>query len=227
MSRVFYNQADLKPHQRRYGLHAAPEALADVTMADLTTLYGQAPALGEAGERGLSTDEMTGIQALERQHPTRLMAPGQEERRAFVYIRRGTVTLSAHVDVAQGPVVTPSMGPTRPEEDCVHHIARTIASDPEVPRWPLVADHLHLHQSEGLVRLVAKQDKIPDDLGHKGQRGMLRSLSTRAALLADPTPHIVFHSTPKHASWMHPMELWFSIVVRKLLKRASFTSVAD
>jgi hypothetical protein len=62
MSRVFYNQADLKPHQRRYGLHAAPEALADVTMADLTTLYGQAPALGEAGERGLSTDERTGIQ---------------------------------------------------------------------------------------------------------------------------------------------------------------------
>src|SRR5262249_6415647 len=79
MSGVFYNQADRKPHKSRYGLNAEPDALADVKMTDLTTLYGHAPALGEAGERVLSTDEMTGIQALERTHPTRLMEPGQAE----------------------------------------------------------------------------------------------------------------------------------------------------
>ena len=108
-------------------------------MAALTTLYRHAPALLEAGERVISTDEMTGIQALERKHPTRLMEPGQAERREFEYSRRGTVTLIANFDVALGTVVTPSMGSTRTEEDFVNHISRTVASNPEVTRWHFVA----------------------------------------------------------------------------------------
>ena len=134
-------------------------------MADVTDLYLQAPTLHATGERVMSTDEMPGIQALARKHPTIPMGPGRVERREFEYIRHGTLTLIAHFDVAQGQVVAPSIGPTRTEEDFVAHIARTVASDPEATRWHFVMDNLNIHQSESLVRLVAEYDGLQEDLG--------------------------------------------------------------
>jgi len=218
---------DLKPHRSRYCLNAQPDEAAEEKMAAITGLYLEAETLLEAGERVMSTDEMSGIQALERQYPTIAMGPGRVERREFEYQRHGTVTLIANFDVAQGKVVAPSMGPTRTEADFVAHIQQTVASDAEATRWHFVTDNLNTHQSESLLRFVAAHDGIEEELGEKGKHGILQSMATRAAFLADATPHIVFHYTPKHASWMNQMELWFSILVRKLIKRASFTSIED
>jgi transposase len=195
-------------------------------VALICDFYAQARAALERGAHWMSTDEMTGIQALERKHPSLRMLPGLVERREFEYVRHGTQTLIANFEVARGTVVAPSIGPTRTEADFAAHIAKTIAADP-LAEWVFLVDQLNTHQSETLVRLVAEQCQIESDLGEKEERGILKSMATRAAFLSDPEHRVRFLYTPKHSSWLNQIEIWFSILVRRLLKRGSFRSTEE
>ena len=199
----------------------------DAKVTDICDLYREAPALVQSGERVMSTDELTGVQALERKHPGLPLAPGKVERREFEYIRHGTRSFIISRDVVTGQIVEPYGGPRRTEADFLQHVEAVIASDRAAQRWHFVVDNLDTHRSESLVRWVARESGLDLELGKKGKWGTLANRESRAAFLSDPSHCIVFHYTPKHTSWMNQVEIWLSILVRKLLQRGSFRSVTD
>jgi putative transposase len=169
---------------------------------------------------------MSGIQALERLHPTLPMRPRQVERIEFEYIRHGTQTLLANWHIAQGQLINPTIGATRTEEDFKKHIAQTLDTDPEAG-WIFIVDQLNIHQSESLVRLIAERCEIETDLGVKNKKGILKSMKSRQAFLSDSNHRIYFVYIPKHTSWLNQIECWFSILMRRLIKRGNFTSTQD
>ena len=191
-------------------------------------MYAQANELKAENVRVVSTDEKTGIQALERKYPDKAMKANYVRYREHEYIRHGTQSLIANFDIATGQCFAPSIADTRTEHDFVEHIEQTIASDnnPETG-WIFIVDQLNIHKSESLVRFVAKHCKITTDLGIKGKAGILKSMKSRANFLSNAAHDIRFVYTPKHSSWLNQIEIWFSILVRRLLKTGNFSSTQD
>ena len=190
----------------------------------ICAVYETAAEMHAAGIHVVSCDEKTGIQALERE--ITLMQPGREERQDNSYERHGTQCLIANFEVATGKIVTPTIGDTRTEEDFVRHVQETVQQDSQA-EWVFIVDQLNTHKSAGLVEWVCRSCGIEITLGVKGEYGILENMETRKAFLSDPTHRIRFVYTPKHASWLNQVEIWFSILVRRLLKRLSVKSTDE
>jgi transposase len=225
----YLREAALQPHKKRYWLNTRekdPVVFAERVEAVCDT-YQEAPALEKDHHtHTVSTDEMTGLQALERIAPSQPMTYGKPERIEFEYTRHGTLTLIGNFQVTTGELIAPTIGPTRTESDFAAHIVQTVATDPEAG-WIFVVDNLNIHSSETLVRFVAKACGIAEPLGRKNGRGVLKSVASRQAFLSAKSHRIRFVYTPKHSSWLNQIESIFGVIMRKVIRRGSFTSVSD
>jgi len=110
---VFSYELDIKPHLSRYWLNTTETdpVQFEAQVRQICELYAQTPQLAAQGIHVISTDEMTGIQALERNAATKPVRAGSIARLEFEYERHGTITLMCNLDVATGRIVSPDSAP--------------------------------------------------------------------------------------------------------------------
>jgi transposase len=169
----YLREAELQPHRSRYWLNTKEKdpVVFQAKVEEVCDCYLEAPRLyAEENTHTVCTDEMTGIQALERIAPTLPTGKGKTECREFEYERHGTLTLIGNFHVVTGELIAPTLGPTRTEADFVQHVAQTVSTDPEAS-WAFVVDNLNIHGSESLVQWVSQFCSIEQDFGKKRQSG--------------------------------------------------------
>jgi transposase len=175
----------------------------------------------------LSVDEKTGIQALERLEGKAPESKGRHRRKEFEYTRHGTTCLIAAFDVAKGNIANRRVHPTRTEADFTEFIKETVNIFPDEDEFVFLTDQLNIHMSETLVIYIAKLIKFEEDLGKKGNRGILKNMQSRKAFLENPDHRVRFLFTPKHCSWLNPVENWFAKLQRHVIKNGNFSCIKE
>lgn len=116
--------------------------------------------------------------------------------------------------------------PTRTSDDFLLFIKKRVDTDPK-GKWIFIMDQLNTHKSPEMVKWIAEACEISTDLGKTRKRGILESMKSREKFLTDESHRIRFVYTPKHSSWLNQIEIWFSILSKRLLKRLSTTSIDE
>jgi DDE superfamily endonuclease len=225
----YLREPALQPHKSRYWLNTTETdpARFEAEVKTVCETYLAAPQQERTTRtHTVCVDEMTGIQALERIAPSKAMIAGKCELIEFEYERHGTLCLIGNFVVTTGALLSPTIGPTRTESDFASHIEQTVATDPG-GSWVFVVDNLNIHCSESLVKRVAEACDVGTTLGKKGVRGVLKSVASRQAFLSESSHRIRFVYLPKHSSWLNQIEVIFGVIMRKVIRRGSFTSVED
>jgi transposase len=182
-------EADLKPHKVRGWLNRPDDPEFFTRAQAICHLYQHIPADTVL----LSVDEKTGIQAKSRKHPTRRARPGRPARREFEYVRHGTVSLLAAMNVATGQVHPKIIGRNN-SETFIEFLTELDQTIPAHLKIHLLLDNGSSHTSK----------------------------ATRAWIAAHPRFTVTY--TPKHASWLNMVEIFFSILTKRLLRRGEFPS---
>jgi transposase len=183
------SSVDLKPHLVRGWLTRPADPEFFTKAADVCALYRTCPNNAVV----FSVDEKTGITARSRKHPDQPGRAGRRTRREFEYVRHGTVSIIAALNVHTGQVLTERID--RNNADTFIGFLRLL--DTTVP----VGTDIHLVMDNGSSHVAKK---------------------TKAWLAAHRRFHV--HHTPKHASWLNQVELFFSTLTRRLLRRGQFIS---
>lgn len=224
-----FKKNDLKPHKSTYWLNPKIKDwqafVIQVTL--ICQLILEAIRNDNASRHLISVDEKTGIQALERITADQPMQEGQARRLEYEYERHGTSCLMAAVDVGQGEIVYYRLHPTRTEEDFLIFIQGIVERFPANEAVVLLADQLNTHMSASLVEWIAGQIGFEDDLGKKNYNGILKNKESRKIFLENPEHRIRFVYTPKHCSWLNPIENWFGKLQRHVIRYGNFSSVKE
>lgn len=211
------DQAAIKPHRWHYWLNS-PDPQFDAKMQEIVQLYLNALEMHRRGEILLCVDEKTSIQALERKHATLAGHAGSFTKIEHEYTRHGTRCLTAGLEVATGAVMG-MLTPNRPAEVFAEFVQWACDYYAQAPRLHLVVDNLSTHYHKLTCQVVA-------DVCHCDP-GPLETGAQRKQFLTNGAKRVVFHFTPTHASWLNQIEIWFSTLVRKVIRRGDFRSIED
>jgi transposase len=145
----------------------------------------------------LSVDEKSQVQALDRTQPLLPLGPGQVERHTHDYVRNGTTSLFAALDVATGKVIGKCYRRHR-QQEFVRFLEEIDAAVPE----------------EAGVTIHLIMDNYGTHKTARVKRWLLRH------------PRYVVHFTPTSASWLNQVERFFAEITDKRIRRGAFRSVA-
>jgi transposase len=171
------------------------EAKATVIL-DLYQGFYQGKSLGE-GDRVLSFDAKPSIQARSRIHATLPAAPGRPVRVEHEYERHGALALLAGLDVHTGKVFASTPGTTG-----------------IVPFMGLVGQVMARPEYKNAPRVFVVVDNGSD---HRGKKA--------ASRLRKAHPDAVMIHTPVHASWLNQIEIFFSVIQKKVVSPNDFPSL--
>jgi transposase len=181
----------LQPHRIETFKFSTDPAL-EAKIRDVVGLYLAPPANAVV----VCIDEKSQIQALDRTAPLLPIRFDAAERRTHDYIRHGTTTLFAALEVATGRITADACFDRHRNDEFLAFLKTVAKAHPRVPLH-VVADNYATHNHPNVKAWLTKN------------------------------PRITMHFTPTSASWMNMVEIFFGIITRQAIRRATFTSVPD